>query len=37
MIVGWLVIMILLMIKANGGEMYKMPVVGDWAEQQANR
>jgi uncharacterized membrane protein len=37
MIVGWLVIMIMLMIKANGGEMYKMPVVGDWAEQQANR
>jgi uncharacterized membrane protein len=28
--------MIFLMIKANGKEMYKLPVIGDWAEKQAN-
>jgi uncharacterized membrane protein len=24
-------------IIANAGEMYKLPVVGEWAEKQANR
>ena len=33
---GVLVLMIFLMIKANGGELYKLPGIGDWAEKQAN-
>ena len=36
MIVGWLGLMIFLMIKANGMQTYKLPVIGDWAEKQAN-
>ena len=33
---GALVLMVILMLKAYGKEMYKLPVVGDWAEKQAN-
>jgi uncharacterized membrane protein len=33
---GALVLMVLLMIKAYGMETYKVPVIGDWAEKQAN-
>ena len=36
MIIGWLVLMVFLMIKANGMETYKVPVIGDWAQKQAN-
>jgi uncharacterized membrane protein len=31
-----LIIWIVLLVKANGGNMYKIPVVGDMAEKQAN-
>ena len=31
-----LVIWIILVIKANGGQMYKLPIIGDMAEKQAN-
>ncbi len=31
-----LVVWIILVIKANGGQMYKLPVIGDLAEKQAN-
>jgi uncharacterized membrane protein len=34
--VGLLVAWIILLIKANGGQMYKLPVIGDLAEKQAN-
>ena len=34
--VGALIVWIILLIKANGGEMYKLPVIGDMAEKQAN-
>jgi len=34
--VGFFVIWIILMIKANGGQMYKLPMIGDLAEKQAN-
>jgi uncharacterized membrane protein len=34
--VGLLVVWIILLIKANGGQMYKLPVIGDMAEKQAN-
>lgn len=30
-----LIVWILMMVKAYQGERYKLPVVGDWAEQQA--
>ncbi len=33
---GLLAVSVFLMIKANGNEMFKVPVVGDWAEKQAN-
>jgi uncharacterized membrane protein len=33
---GTLVLMILLMIKAYGMQTYKLPVIGDWADKQAN-
>jgi uncharacterized membrane protein len=33
---GGFILMIFMMIKANGREMYKLPVIGDWAEKQAN-
>jgi uncharacterized membrane protein len=35
--VGGLVLMIVLMLKAYGNQTYKLPVVGDWAEKQANK
>ena len=31
-----LVIWIILLLKANGGQMYKLPVIGDMAEKQAD-
>ena len=31
-----LVIWVILLLKANGGQMYKLPVIGDMAEKQAN-
>jgi len=34
--IGGFVIWIILLIKANGGQMYKLPVIGDFAEKQAN-
>ena len=34
--VGGFVIWIILLIKANGGQMYKLPFIGDLAEKQAN-
>jgi len=34
--VGFFVIWIILLIKANAGQMYKLPFIGDLAEKQAN-
>jgi uncharacterized membrane protein len=34
--VGIFVIWIVLLIKANQGQMYKLPFIGDLAEKQAN-
>lgn len=34
--VGFVVVWIILLIKANGGQMYKLPFIGDLAEKQAN-
>jgi len=34
--IGIFVIWIVLLIKANQGQMYKLPVIGDLAEKQAN-
>lgn len=37
--VGWiagLIVWVLLLIKANKGEKWKLPVIGDFAEKQAN-
>jgi len=34
--IGQFVIWIILLIKANGGQMWKLPVIGDLAEKQAN-
>ena len=34
--IGGLVLMVFLMIKANGMQTYKVPMIGDWAEKQAN-
>ena len=34
--IGLLVVWIILLIKANQGQMYKLPVIGDLAEKQAN-
>jgi uncharacterized membrane protein len=34
--VGILVIWVMLLIKANQGQMWKLPVIGDMAEKQAN-
>jgi uncharacterized membrane protein len=31
----WLILWILLMVKAYQGERFKLPLAGDWAEQQA--
>lgn len=33
---GGLIIWIILLLKANGGQMWKLPVIGDMAEKQAN-
>ncbi|HXP15653.1 MAG TPA: DUF4870 domain-containing protein [Terriglobales bacterium] len=33
---GGLIIWIILLIKANQGQMFKLPIVGDLAEKQAN-
>jgi uncharacterized membrane protein len=33
---AWLLLSIFLMLKANQGQMYKLPVIGDMAEKQAN-
>jgi uncharacterized membrane protein len=34
---GALVLMVILMIKAHGRQSYKVPVLGEWAEKQANK
>lgn len=34
--VGFFVLWIILLMKANGGQMWKLPVIGDLAEKQAN-
>ena len=34
--IGSFVLWILLLMKANGGQMYKLPMIGDMAEKQAN-
>jgi uncharacterized membrane protein len=34
--VGFFIIWVILLIKANQGLMYKLPVIGDMAEKQAN-
>jgi uncharacterized membrane protein len=34
--VGILVVWVMLLIKANQGQMWKLPVIGDMAEKQAN-
>jgi len=34
--VGAFIVWIILLIKAYGGEMYKLPIIGDMAEKQAN-
>jgi uncharacterized membrane protein len=31
-----LIVWVVLLLKANGGQMYKLPVIGDMAEKQAN-
>ena len=33
---GGLIIWVLLLVKAYGGQMVKLPVIGDMAEKQAN-
>jgi uncharacterized membrane protein len=33
---GGLVLWIILLIKANQGQMFKLPIIGDLAEKQAN-
>jgi uncharacterized membrane protein len=33
---GTIALIVVLAIKANGGQMYKLPVIGDIAEKQAN-
>jgi uncharacterized membrane protein len=34
---GTLVLVVILMLKAYGNELYKLPVLGDWAEKRADR
>ncbi len=34
--VGGFIVWIILLLKANQGQMYKLPVIGDMAEKQAN-
>jgi uncharacterized membrane protein len=36
LVVGFFVAWIILLLKANQGQMYKLPVIGDLAEKQAN-
>jgi uncharacterized membrane protein len=33
---GWLIVSIFLALKANQGQKYKLPTIGDMAEKQAN-
>ena len=33
---GALVLIVILMVKAYGNQLYKLPVLGDWAEKRAN-
>jgi uncharacterized membrane protein len=33
---GGLIIWIILLLKANQGQMFKLPIIGDMAEKQAN-
>ncbi len=33
---GGVIVWVILLIKANGGQMYKLPFIGDLAEKQAN-
>jgi uncharacterized membrane protein len=33
---GYFILWIVLMLKAYGGQMFKLPVIGDMAEKQAN-
>jgi uncharacterized membrane protein len=33
---GAFVLWIVLLLKANQGQMYKLPIIGDMAEKQAN-
>jgi uncharacterized membrane protein len=33
----WLILWILLMVKAYQGEQFKLPLAGDWAEEQAGK
>jgi uncharacterized membrane protein len=33
---GGLILWVILLLKANQGQMYKLPVIGDMAEKQAN-
>jgi uncharacterized membrane protein len=33
---GGLIVWVILLMKANAGQMYKLPVIGDLAEKQAN-
>lgn len=34
--IGSFIIWIIMLLKANGGQMWKLPVIGDMAEKQAN-
>ncbi len=34
--IGSFVVWIIMLLKANGGQMWKLPVIGDMAEKQAN-
>ena len=36
LVVGFFIIWIILLLKANQGQMWKLPVIGDLAEKQAN-
>ncbi|PYX91478.1 MAG: hypothetical protein DMG71_20115 [Acidobacteria bacterium] len=34
--IGCFILWVVLLVKAFQGEMFKLPVIGDWAERQAN-
>jgi len=36
LVVGFVILWIILLLKANQGQMYKLPIIGDMAEKQAN-